>query len=61
MAIKNNPDDFEAHNCLGHIMVQKGEMQEAVDHYRETVRIRPDLDAARDNLEFALLRLQQLE
>jgi cytochrome c-type biogenesis protein CcmH/NrfG len=61
MAIKINPDDFEALNYLGRIIVQKGEMQEAVDHYRETVRLKPDLDAARDNLEFALFRLQQLE
>jgi len=36
-------------------------MKEAVHHFRETVRLRPDLVAARDNLELALLRLQELE
>ena len=61
MAIKFDPDHFWAHNKLGHALVQKGEMKEAVDHYRETVRLRPDLDAARDNLGFALFQLQKLE
>jgi len=36
-------------------------MKEAVPHFRETVRLRPDLVAARDYLEFALLRSQELE
>jgi cytochrome c-type biogenesis protein CcmH/NrfG len=50
-----------AHNNLGHALLQKGKMKEAVHHYRETVRLRPDLVAARDNLEFALLRSKELE
>jgi hypothetical protein len=36
-------------------------MKEAVHHFRETLRLKPDLVAARDNLELALLRLQEFE
>jgi len=61
MAIKLNPNYTNAHYNLGIVLVQKGEMKEAVHHFRETVRLRPDLVAARDNLELALLRLQELE
>jgi tetratricopeptide (TPR) repeat protein len=61
MAIKLNPNFTNAHYNLGIVLTQRGEMKEAVHHFRETVRLRPDLVAARDNLELALLRLQELE
>ena len=61
MAIKLKPTYAKAHYNLGIALFQKGEIKEAIDHYRETVRLRPDLVAARDNLELALLRLQELE
>jgi hypothetical protein len=36
-------------------------MKEAAHHFRETIKLRPDLVAARDSLEFALLRSQEIE
>ena len=61
MAIKLNPGYALAHNNLGNALLQKGEIKEAIDHYRETVRLKPDLIAAQKNLEMALLRSQGLE
>jgi len=61
MAIKLNPNFTNAHYNLGIVLVQKGEMKEAVHHFKETVRLRPDLVAARDYLKFALLQSQKRE
>jgi len=61
MAIKLNPDSAEAHNNLGNALVQKGEIKEAIDHYRETLKLKPDLVAAQKNLETALLLSEELE
>ena len=55
------PNLSDAHYNLGYALVQKGEMKEAAHHFRETLKLRPDLVAARDSLKFALLRLQELE
>ena len=61
MAIKLNPNFTDAHYNLGVILLQKGEMKEAVYHFRRALRLRPDFAAARDNLQLALLQLQELE
>jgi len=36
-------------------------MKEAVHHFRETLRLKPDLVTAQKNLEMALLRSEELE
>jgi hypothetical protein len=36
-------------------------MKEAVHHFRETLKLRPDLVAALDSLEFAVFRSRELE
>ena len=61
MAIKLNPNHTNAHYNLGYALLQKGEMKEAVHHFRETLKLRPDLVSARKNLEMALLRLEEYE
>ena len=61
MAIKLNPNFTDAHYNLGVILLQKGEIKEAVYHFRKTLRLRPAFAAARDNLQLALLQLQELE
>ena len=61
MAIKINPDFADAYNNLGNALVQKGEMKEAIDHYRETLKLKPDLVLAQKNLETALFRAQEIE
>jgi tetratricopeptide (TPR) repeat protein len=61
MAIKLNPNYTRAHYNLGYVLLQKGEMNEAVHHFRKTLKLRPDFVAARNHLELALLRSQKLE
>ena len=61
MAIKLNPDFADAHYNLGNALFQKGEIKEAIDHYRETLKLQPDLVVAQKSLEMALLRSQELE
>ena len=46
---------------LGNALVKKGEMKEAIDHYRKTLKLKPDLVVAQKNLETALLRSEELE
>ena len=38
-----------------------GNVKESIHHFRETVRLRPDLITARDDLETAKLRLKEIE
>ena len=61
MAIKLNPNFTNAHYNLGIILLQRGEMKEAVHHFRETVRLRPEFVKARDYLKLALLQSRELE
>ena len=61
MAIKLNPNYTNAHYNLGYALLQKGEVKEAVHHFRETLKLRPDFAAARDHLELALFRSQEIE
>jgi len=35
--------------------------EEAIDYFKEAIRIRPDFAAAQKNLEMALLRSEELE
>ena len=30
------------HNCLGIVLFDEGRMQEALDHYNEAIRLKPD-------------------
>jgi tetratricopeptide (TPR) repeat protein len=60
-AITLTPYFANAHYNLGIILLQRGEMKEAVHHLRETVRLRPGLVKARDYLKFALIQSQKLE
>ena len=43
-----------AHNNLGILLKKQGKPQEAVEHYSEVLRIKPDHVQARDNLHLAL-------
>lgn len=46
-----SPDDYLAHNGLGVVLLREGKMADAVDHFREALRLRPDFAPARKNLE----------
>ena len=61
MAIKIKPDFALAHYKLGIALFHAKMTEEAIDYFKEAIRIRPDDAAAQKNLEMALLRLQELE
>jgi hypothetical protein len=42
-------------------LLQKGEVKEAVHHFRETLRLRPSFVEAQDYLELAMLKSGDIE
>lgn len=48
--LKKNPDAWIAHNNLGLVLAQRGELDRARHHYTETLRLKPDLADAHLNL-----------
>ena len=61
MAIKLNPDSADAHYNLGNVLLNAKMTEEAIDYYKEAIRIRPGFAAAQKNLEKVLLRSEELE
>ena len=61
MAIKLNPDFAKAYTNLGAVLFNAKMTEEAIDYFKEAIRIRPDYAAAQKNLEMALLRSEELE
>jgi len=53
-SLEVKPDDGAAHNNLGVALLQLGRARDAVPHFREAIRLSPDLAQARDNLRRAL-------
>ena len=49
-----SPGDYLAHNGLGVALMGRKSTAEAVEHFREALRLRPDYEYARANLERAL-------
>jgi len=49
-----NPKNAEAHNNLGAVLLQKGELDEAISHYQQALEINPQDIRARGNLAWAL-------
>ena len=48
--IQKNPQAWMAHNNLGMVYITKGEISKAMDHYRETLKIKPDDCVAHTNM-----------
>ena len=61
MAIKIKPDYAEAYGNLGGALFHAKMTEEAIDYFKEAIRIRPGFAAAQKNLETALLRSEELE
>lgn len=55
-ALQCTRDNYIAHNNMGRIMLEMGRVEDAVSHYREVVRIKPEDADARGNLGNALLQ-----
>lgn len=50
-ALGLNETDAGAHNRLGVLLLKTGERDEARDHFQQALRLNPDLDEARQNLD----------
>ena len=57
VTLEKNPGCWLAHDNLGVVMEQSGQVDEAIAHYREAVRLKPDYPEAYNNLGNALARL----
>ena len=53
--------NFFAHTNLGAVLLQKGRSEEAIAHFAEAVRLRPEWGKARKTLGEQLLRHGELE
>jgi protein O-mannosyl-transferase len=54
--IERNPKAWMAHNNLGTVLLQKGQLDEAIVHFRKALEIAPDHADARANLGSGLLQ-----
>ena len=59
--IGRNPACWMAHNNLGIVLSQKGEIDEAIAHYRKTLEMSPDFADADYNLGNALLQKGEID
>ena len=53
--VQKNPNAWMAHYNLGNVFIAEQKTEEAVAHYREAIRIKPDFPLAPYNLGNALL------
>lgn len=53
--LAHNPNSWQAHNRLGARIFNRGNAAGALPHFREAVRLRPDLAETRNNLGSAIL------
>ncbi|MFQ5715612.1 MAG: tetratricopeptide repeat protein [Nitrospinales bacterium] len=59
--LTKNPRAWIAHNSLGNEWELANNLEQAVGHYRQVLRIKPDYAPAEDNLGLALLKLGRAE
>ncbi len=59
--LARNPDAWVAHNNLAIALAAEGRVEEAIEHYREAIRIHPRFAEAHNNLAHALLAQGRLE
>jgi Flp pilus assembly protein TadD len=53
-ALELDPNNASAHCNLGYLLMQKGNLDEAIKEFRETVRLDPDLPQGEEDLKQAL-------
>uniref|UniRef100_S4RUA6 UDP-N-acetylglucosamine--peptide N-acetylglucosaminyltransferase 110 kDa subunit n=1 Tax=Petromyzon marinus TaxID=7757 RepID=S4RUA6_PETMA len=61
LAIKQNPMLAEAYSNLGNVFKERGQLAEALEHYRHAVRLKPDFIDGYINLAAALVAAGDLE
>jgi len=57
--IKSHPNDAQAHNLLGWVLLAQGDPKSAASSFRIAIRLKPDLADAHINLSSALLQQGQ--
>jgi Flp pilus assembly protein TadD len=53
IALQLRPNYGNAHNNLGSALASMGRIDEAITHFSEAVRLMPESEEARRNLEYA--------
>jgi len=59
--LARNPDCWMAHNNLGYILSQKGEVFEATAHFQKALQLNPDYTQALNNLGVTLLQQGEVD
>ena len=59
--LAKNPASWMAHHNLGLGLFEKGQIDEAISHYRESIRLNPDHAEAHNNLGTALFTKGQID
>jgi lipoprotein NlpI len=59
--LRLRPDFPYAHNMLGMLLAQSGDLEAAIEHYRKALQLKPDMAEAQRNLESALRGLESRE
>jgi Flp pilus assembly protein TadD len=60
-AIDCTSENFDAHNNLGYVLAAQGRTDEAIEQYRQALKIYPDYAEAENNLGTALLSQEKIE
>lgn len=61
LAIKQNPMLAEAYSNLGNVYKERGQLQEAIEHYRHALHLKPDFIDGYINLAAALVAAGDME
>ena len=60
-ALRVTAKNYVAHDSLGSALAQQGKVEEAIDHYYEALKIRPNLVNLHNNLGVALLEQRRVK
>ena len=57
--LRRHPEEARAHNNFGALLMNQGKYKEAAVHFSEALKLKPNYERARINLEVALRSLQK--